>query len=271
MSNVIAAKAFQAKYRDCTSIWKEYGILIDQGDSIEDRTFSDMVPKCKPMRNASIVLIDGIKLLNEKGIREIGLKKNEVRVLFDSTEVNKLNNKVEDLLRIVELATNYEVRLNWVASTSDDEVTEFGDYYTTSASRGKTTQGQGAVDFLTVSALFGEALRNLLFDRVKNKISLVVLERFIAYRRFMLQHSRRILNNSLTDPEKETFRHMIIALGDALYMSGSYYKTDSSFVKRHMETKQLFGFKASLPVNDEVLGADIFNPDYLEKLVKAYI
>ena len=269
MGNIIACKAFQAKYKDCASALKLQGISIYQGESVEDRTFADMENRFKAARIASIVFVDGITLLNEKGISQIGLNKTDVAVSFESAAVGRLNSKVEEVLKIAEINNDYRVRLSWINSTADDDVSEYGDYYTTSVSRGKTTQGQGAVDFLTAAALFGEALRNLLFDRVKNKISLIVLERFISYRKFLLLHERRIMNDSLTELEVRNLYNLIMKLSDALYMSGAYYKSDSIFVKRHMETKVLFGFKASQPV-DEVLGSEIYNPEHLEKLLKAY-
>lgn len=270
MGNIIAAKAFQGKYKDTPSCWTDYGIEINQGDSIEDDTFVKINPSCKKTRNASVVIVDGIRLLNERGVRRIGLTKSEVEVKFDANFVSIVNSKVGAVLKINEPDRDHCNRLSWVEETSGDGISSVGDYYTTSTSRGETKQGQGAVDFLTTSILFGEALRNLLFDKVKNRISLIVLERFITYRRFMDANQRQILNKTVSGTEVEKMRRMLIELCDALYMSGAYYKTDNEIVKRHMETKVLYDYKASQPCEDEVIGKEIFNPDYLARLVKAY-
>lgn len=269
--STLSSKAYQPKYKDCSSAWNEFDIFIKHGDSVKDFTFADLVPGCKSERVASVVLIDGIRLLNPEAIREIGLKKTEIAVNFNEAEVKSLNTKVSDVLKITEESDFYQVRLCWVPEAVTSEVSSHGSYYTTSQSRGKTTKGQGAVDFLTAAALYAEACRNLLFDEVKNRLSLIVLERFINFRTFFLLNEHRIINHSLKKSEKEKLSELIILFSDALYMSGAYYENNSNFVKRKISTEELMQHQANKPITEEILGSEVFNPEFLSRLVKAYI
>lgn len=271
MSNVIAGKAFQGKYVGLNSSWINLNVSIGHLDEIEDSTFSDMDPaKFKRDRRASLVFIDGIRLLNEKAIQNFGLRQNSVWVNFCDDYVKMVNNQIAHEAQISDVDTNHQVRIDWMNSAESDDRLINGHYYTTSESRGKTTQGQGAVDFLTVSALFGEALRNLLFDEEKNRISLIVLKRFIKYRRFYLSNKTQIVRKSLTVSDHDTFRKLIMELSDALYMSGAYFKSGNGFEKRHIDTRAA-NILGSLSEYDETVGEEIFEPEYLEKLLKAYV
>lgn len=271
MGNVIASKAYQPKYLGLNSSWFNLNVQIAHLDEIEDETFFDLSAGFKKTRRASIIFTDGIRLLNEKGIKSFGLNKRNVWVSFNDDYVRLINNQVAEISQIQNDGFRNEVRIDWkeTPGAGEDFLVE-GSYYTTSPSRGTTTQGQGAVDFLTVSALFGEGLRNLLFDKVKNQISILVLKRFISYRRFYLRNKSRIVQKSLSANEYETLRGMIIELSDALYMSGAYFKSDDNFEKRHIDTRYLNSSFNTAWEFDEVLGVEVLNPDYLEGLVKAY-
>lgn len=268
MSNVIGAKAYQPKYEDCRSVWDEYGLTIRHYAEYTDEIFRQLHPSCKTIRRTSVVLLDGIYLLNPKGILSIGLSRDESIVYFNNGAVEQLNQKVDQKLSISD-AKQRAVSLQWNMVNGD--LTNHGHFYTTSPSRGETTVGQGAVDFLTATALFGEALRNLFFDDEKNRVSIIVLQRFVEYRRFYLSNLREMNNFALTDSKIEELDGLLNKLGDALYMSGAYYKTPARFEKRNMDTVLIDLLRSPSTCEETLNIEDIFNPDHLHKLVSAYI
>lgn len=268
MSNIIGAKAYQPKYMDCRSAWNEFGLSIRHHDEFDDETFRQLHPTCKAKRRTSVVILDGIYLLNPKGILSIGLNKDESIVYFNDGMVAQLNQLVDPLLSIDNVKQR-AVSLRW--TMENDDLTNYGHFYTTSPSRGVKTEGQGAVDFLTATALFGEALRNLFFDDEKNTVSIIVLKRFIEFRRFYLSHNREIKSFALDGIKIGELDELLNKLGDALYMSGAYYKTPARFEKRNMDTVLVDLIRSPTTCEEVINVENILNPDYLEKLVSAYI
>lgn len=261
MGNVIASKAYQAKYQGLRSAWATEKVYIEHLDEIADSTFNRMSDIFKPARRTSVVIADGIKLFL-KGVKQFSLNEYEVQVEFKTAQVAMFNKKVAEPMQIAAAGLNNPtVELCW-----GDKIN--GWYYTTSPSRGKTTHGQGAVDFLTAAVLFGEALRNLLFDEEKNELSLIVLKRFAGFQREYQNYRNGLRQRS--SAQKENLRRLILELSDALYMSGAYYFSGDEYQKRNIDTLPIEQKRKSSRKFQETFKPEVLDADFLEHMLAAY-
>ncbi|HRH46358.1 MAG TPA: hypothetical protein PKY82_32230 [Pyrinomonadaceae bacterium] len=260
VQNVLVSKAYQPKYNDSKSIWNG---KINHLESFEDDYFSNQSAMFRRERNVSIVLADGIYMFRPECWRLFHVGKNGVAVDFVYDEVFNANTFMDANLSIT-LTGMPNVGLRWGGFAEVGKVSPFGVYYTSTPSRGRTTEGQGAVCFLTATAIFAEAIRNLFFDEIKNECSLEVLRRFVNFRKLALE----------TTGLPAEFIESIKKLSDALYVSARFFKTENGFEKRGLETVYSVEPVGGQPIEamETWSGSDlniIFEPNKLEDIIRA--
>lgn len=263
VSNALVSKCYQPKYVECKSIWNG----IEHHQSFQDETYSKLDTMFLPERSTSIVLADGIFMFRPEVWKNVHINKQCVLIDFEKVEVESANGLMAPLLQI-SVQDNPQVGIKWNLE-NENIISQHGSYYTSSPSRGATTVGQGAVDFLTASAIFAESIRNLFFDVEKNELSLEVLKRFVAYRRYYLANKHKLVSSD------EQFLELVRKLSDSLYMSIKYMKRPGVFLKRGLETKLINEVTMPNDSNEtEVWGKAqmevVFDPDKLADVIKAF-
>lgn len=257
VSNAVTSKSFQPKYNDCSSIWG-----LKHLESFQNNYFLTLADHFKQERTVSLVLTDGISIFRPEAWKSLVISKDSSAIIFDAAFVLKENQNIDPVMQIkvdANVTQNLHVGIWWNQPGN-------GFYVTSSPSRGLTTVGQGAVDFLTASAIFADAIRNVFFDESKSPLSLEILRLFARFREQTINPPK----------DTESVLQTIRELGDALYMSAAYRSTENGYERNRLETI----FSPELSANEVFTkGVErwgkrdleiIFEPDQLKNVLKAY-
>ena len=160
VSNAVTSKSFQPKYNDCSSIWG-----LKHLESFQNNYFLTLADHFKQERTVSLVLTDGISIFRPEAWKSLVISKDSSAIIFDAAFVLKENQNIDPVMQIkvdANVTQNLHVGIWWNQPGN-------GFYVTSSPSRGLTTVGQGAVDFLTASAIFADVVREVTREQLGDR------------------------------------------------------------------------------------------------------